>query len=136
MAYFVGVLFGQIIGAAIGALIGALFLQIATNIVSKFKPQYGMAYKAAFLGYASSFVVGLLFGFIVGVTGNEFGVGAIVASGVIGFFVASSIYSIVLKHPEKGPIGFGTACLVSVIQLVFSVIIFGGIGLIAYAIMA
>lgn len=133
MAYAIGSLIGQIVGAAFGALIGALIVQLATKIVAKFKPGYGMAYIAALLGYVGSLIVGFIIGLMVGITGNEFGGGPLVLTMIVGFFVQAAIYGPLIKSPEGTPIGFGNACMVSLIQLIIGGLILGAIVLIIAA---
>ena len=41
---------------------------------------------------------------------------------IIGFFVATVVYSLTFKHPEKGPISFGQACLINIAQFVIYII--------------
>jgi hypothetical protein len=41
----------------------------------------------------------------------------------IGFFSVATIYGIVIKNPERRPIGTGKACLVLLIQLTLTIII-------------
>jgi hypothetical protein len=134
MAQAIGQLIGQIVGSAIGALIGALIVQLACKMVVKFKPPYGMAYKAAFLGYVASVLVGFVVGFVIGASGQQFTGTSTVLLMVIGFFVQAAIYAPLIKHPETGAIGFGKACLVSLIQLIFGALLIGGIALVVMAI--
>jgi hypothetical protein len=136
VASVIGSLIGQIIGATIGALIGALIVQLATKIVAKFKPGYGMAYVAAFLGYVAGLIIGFVIGLMVGVTGNEFSGGPLVMTMIVGFFVQAAIYGPLIKSPEGTPIGFGKACMVSLIQLIIGGLILGAIVFIFVAVTA
>lgn len=127
-------LVGQIIGAAIGALFGAFIVQLACKMVAKFKPPYSMAYKAVFLGYIASVLVGFIVGFAIGASGQEVTGTSTVLIMVICFFVQAAIYTPLIKHPETGDaIGFGKACLVSLIQLIFGALLIGVIVLIIMA---
>jgi hypothetical protein len=132
-ATIIGQLVAKTVGAAIGALIGALFIQLGTKWIAKFKPSYGTAYLAAFLGYLASFVVGVVIGLFVGMSGHSFGGSPVVLSMVIGFSVAAAIYGLLIKHPETGPIGFGKACLVALVQLLLSGVILAIIVLVVIA---
>ncbi|MBD3337654.1 MAG: hypothetical protein GF353_01010 [Candidatus Lokiarchaeota archaeon] len=130
MVQAIGQLIGQIIGAAIGALIGALIVQLACKMVVKFKPPYGIAYKATFLGYVASVLVGFVGGFVIGASGQQFTGTSIILLMAIGFFVQAAIYAHLIKHPETGAISFGKACIVSLIQLIFGALLIGGIVLV------
>jgi hypothetical protein len=129
----IGQLIGQIIGAAIGALIGALIVQLACKMVAKFKPPYGMAYKAALLGYVASVLIGFFCGFVIGASGQQFTGTTTLLLIVISFFVQAGIYASLVKHPETGAIGFGKACFVTLIQLIFGALLIGAIVLFVVA---
>jgi len=118
MAYAIRSLIRLIFGAAIDVLFGALIVQHATKIVAKFKPRYGMACLATFLGNVASLIVGFLIGMIVDMTGNEFTGGPMVLTMIVGFFVQAAIYGPLIKSTEGIPIGFGKACMVNLIQLI------------------
>ena len=121
------ILIWQIVGAAIGSLIGALIVQLACKMVVEFKPPYGMAYKATFLGYVATGLVGFFVGFFIGLDGQQFTGTSTVLLMVIGFFVQAAIYAPLIKHPETGAIGFAKACYVSLILLIFGSLLIGGI---------
>lgn len=133
MAFLIGKIIGAIIGAAIGALIGALVVRFATNIVAKFIPPFSMAYKASFVGELATYLIGLLLGFIIGASGNQIGKVGYLLFVVIGFFVYAAILSPMIKHPETGPIGFGKACYVSLVQTITMIVIIGGVSLLVIA---
>jgi len=127
-------LIGQVLGAAIGALIGALIVQLATKLVAKYKPPYRMAYKAVFLGYLASAVIGFVIGLMIGASGGTFNETVFVMTMVIGFFAASAIYAPLIKSPANEPLGFGRACMVSLIQVIIGGLILGAILLIVLAV--
>ena len=127
MAYALGQIIGQIVGGAVGALIGALILQYATKWVAKYKPKYGIAYLSAFLGYTASVIVGFVIGFMVGAYGGEFSGGAFVLTMIAGFFVQAAIYSLLIKSPDNEPLGYGKACMVSLLQLIIGGLLLGAI---------
>jgi len=114
---------GQIGAAAALALVGALLVQLATKIVAKYKPPYGMAYKAAFLGDLS--VVVIIFVGTFGVEFNERSLFSRLAMIIAIPLVEAVIYTHLIESPEKQPLGFGNACMVSLIHsfLIFVVII-------------
>jgi len=58
MAQLLAVLIAMMAGVAISALFVAVVVQLATSMIFKFKPSYGMSYKAVFLGGSSPIMVG------------------------------------------------------------------------------
>ena len=126
-------LIGMLIGATVGALIGAVFVRLATRMVAGFTPPFGTSWLAAYLGFAASIIIVFVAGISLGASRGHVDASANILLMVIGFFVQAAIYGSLLKHPESGPIGFGKACLVSIVQLVAAAIIFGIIALIIYA---
>ena len=42
---------------------------------------------------------------------------------IVGFFVYAAVLGPLIKHPETGAIGFGKACLVSLVQVITMVVI-------------
>jgi len=113
----------QIFASAFGAIIGALIVQLATKIVAKYKPPYDMAYKATFLGYLSTVVI--IFVGTFGVEFNELSIFSRLAMIIAIPLVEAVIYTHLIESPEKQPLGFGDACMVSLIHffLIFVVII-------------
>jgi len=120
----IGQLIGMLIGAAIGSLLGAVVLQIATHWACKFRPPYGMAYKACFLVWAPSFVLGYATGFALGGAGVRLGWAGIIALEAVGVFFGAAIYGALLKHPDsRRSVGFGKGCVVSLFVLFVRVLI-------------
>ena len=101
-----------VLALALGAVIGAVFLQYIAKLVVKFKPPYGMAYKAVFIAGAVSVMVGLIFGFGLGVSGYENVQAIEPLMWPIGLVIATYVYGRVLAHPDTGPIGFGKAFMI------------------------
>jgi len=119
MVQVISHLIGGIIGAATGALIIAFVVQLATYITMKFKLTYRMAYKVAFLWYAPSGIIILGIKSIVGTLANQmFGVVLLLTTVISVFlFFPAYLYGILIKHPEKGAVGFRKGLLISTIQL-------------------
>ncbi|MDR1709007.1 MAG: hypothetical protein LBS70_04745 [Candidatus Accumulibacter sp.] len=122
-SYFIGYILGTVIGAAVGALIGAVIIRFIAKLVVKFIPPFGMAYKATFFGGVVTYLIGFVFGFIVGASGNTLSVTNYILLTIIGFFVYAAILGSIIKHPETGSIGFGKACLISLVQFILVIII-------------
>ena len=123
MGVLIGQIVGAIIGMAIGALVGALVVRFATNIVAKFVPPFGMAYLASFLGAVGTYLVGLILGQAMGISRNDMSGAQYLLLMIVGFFVYAAVLGPLIKHPETGAIGFGKACLVSLVQVITMVVI-------------
>ena len=113
----------QILAAAVVALLGALIVQIVCKMVAKFMPPYGMAYKATFLGYVASVLVGFVVYFVIGALGQALTGTSTVLLMIIDLFVQAAIYSTMIKHPETGAIGFGKACQMILVELIFGALL-------------
>jgi len=122
----------HILAVAVAALISAIFVRIACKMIAKFKPPYGMAYKAAFLGYLSSVLVGFGVGFVIGALGQSLTGTSAVLLIIFGFFVQAAIYSKMIKHPETGAIGFGKACQVIIVQWILGVVLMSTLAVIIW----
>lgn len=115
MAQFIGGFIGTVLGNALGALLGAFLVQFATNAVAKFKPNYGKAYLASFIGGLATNGLGFVIGFIVAASGNEISLVGYGILTIIGFLLYSWILGFLLKHTDTGAIGFKTGLLISLI---------------------
>lgn len=118
------------IGAAVGAFYGALIIQLGTKFVAKFRVPYRRAYIAAFLGYAVSFIVGLVLGIIYSRAGIGFNYGVLLFFMIVGFLTQAAVYSFLVKGQNGESLGFGKACLVSIIQVIAGIFLILFIGII------
>lgn len=116
----------QFLTGAVLTLFTALIVQFATSKVSGFKPKYGDAYLAAFLGFVVAFVIAPIMA-IAGI--GRSGVGMVLGILVI-FFIGSALYGWLLKHPSTGSIGIRKGMMVSLIQLVVVAVLVGGVMLV------
>lgn len=116
---------GQLFGAAVAVGVGALIVQFMTEKLANFKPAYGSAFLASLLGYLASYAIGFIVGFAV--TSNKGQTTGMVTllTLVIGFFVQATFYSFMLKSPEGVPLGYGRACIVSLVQLIVAALLIG-----------
>ena len=113
-----GQLMMNLAGAAIGSFVVALFVQLGTKKIVKFKPSYGMAYKATLLSSLSFLIIGFEVGLFASLSGHSFTYDPIMLTTIIGFLVGAAIYGTLIKHPETGPIGFRHGLLVELILLI------------------
>jgi len=114
----------------IWAICQALILQYVTKWVCKYKPPYGTAFKICLFANIVINIWRLLLGFIAdatmaqgGLESNEFILGSIIMRIVIAFSVYVGLCRKMLIAPEGGSIGFGNACLVTLILLTVSLVI-------------
>lgn len=116
MGETVWLLVGQVIGAAVGSLVGALLVQVATRIVAKFKPPYGMAYRAALFGVLAAMALGFVVG-LVAPPPERLLDGINIALFVAGFLIQSFVYGALIKDPSQAALGFHRGVLVALTQL-------------------
>ena len=114
---------GQIFGAAVGIGVGALIVQFMTEKLANFKPAYGTAFLASLLGYLAGYAIGFIVGFAVISNKGEMTSMVTLLTLVIGFFVQATFYSFVLKSPEGVALGYGRACIVSLVQLIVAALL-------------
>ena len=119
------------IGIAVIALIGALIIQLATRRVASFKPSYRDAYLTAFIGYFGAILVSIVLFITIGMSSGST-LEETTANGGIQFLVIVVytvfqivVYSLLLKHPETGKIGFPKGFLIFLIQLIPSSLMLG-----------
>jgi len=110
-------LWNTMIVASLGALIGALAIQFSTRIVASFKPSYLMAFRAALLGsIVTSLICMAINASMEPPPAGQLDWIKIVLLALTGLTVYTAVIAPLIKHPEKGSIGFKKAILVSVIQ--------------------
>jgi hypothetical protein len=124
-----GLLAMYLAGAAIGSFVIALFVQLGTIKIAKFKPSYGMAYKAAFFSSLSLLIIGFVGGVLFALFSvRSFAVDSIALDTtirffvgldtIIGFFLGAAIYGSLIKHPETDPIGLRRGLAIEFILLI------------------
>lgn len=125
MSALMGQLATQLIGVVLISIFVGWFVQFACKIVTGYMPPYGMAYMAAFMALLCAALLQFSSQFI----GNAFGIldpmalltGVVVAS----FMFQCVIYGTMLMEPKKGSIGLGNGILVSALETMFAIILFG-----------
>jgi hypothetical protein len=121
---FTGLIVALVI-IAICIVVGALIVQLATKMAAGFKPTLGNAVATVIVGLIASMIVGWVLQMLLGSTGSIVGL-------VVGFLVNAYIINMMIKQPAGGQMGFGKACLVSLIQyiiyIVLSVVLFFLVG--------
>lgn len=116
MAQLAGLLFSQLLAAGIGSLVGAFLVQLVARPIVGFRPRYGVAYRASFVGIIAGtsavFVIALMNGLTSWAQIDLANPGI----AVIGLVFAAIVYGRALKHPERGSIGPAKGLLIAVGQ--------------------
>lgn len=112
----------QLIGIAVGSLLAALLVQLATRLIAKYTPPYGMAYLATLLGTLVAFTLGFIVG-LIAPPGDEVFDSVNIGLFIVGFFIQSAAYGMLIKDGNRVPLGFGRGALVALTQLVMVALI-------------
>lgn len=119
MAQILAVLIAMIAGAAIIALVVAAVVQLAANMIFKFKPPYGMAYKAVFLGSLASITVTFITGLAAQQSPDRIADVVRALMPVLVFVAHAFVYGIVISQPHRGPIGLVKGLVVTLAMVLF-----------------
>jgi hypothetical protein len=118
------------VSVAVGITFGAMLFKSTIKWVAgaRFKPKYATAFVAVFFGYLANFIIGFVMGYCVGTVNNgHLTPDAIIVILIAGFFAQSGFYAIIIKDANSDPLPYGKACLASLVQIVFAVLIFAPI---------
>jgi len=134
-----GVLFGMLIGFVVTLLVGGLILKFSVKLLEKFSPSYGKCVLTVLLvgiaSFAVSFVMSMVFGLGAAGMGASADPAAAMASMgaatmlsslvtlVITFLLLATGVNLLIKHPDGRAIGFGRACLVSLLYVVIFMVL-------------
>jgi hypothetical protein len=122
------ILLGQCLFLAVLALAGALIIQFGTKLIAKFKPTYRAAYFTAFLSYLPLPVGIFIYRFVAGFFRHSLFVKDMTAvynptekiwAVPAAFLIPVIIYGLLIKHPEKGPIGFAKGLFLQCLNCAF-----------------
>jgi len=73
----------------------------------------------------SRYAIGFIVGFAVTSSKGEITGMVTLLTLVIGFFVQATFYAFMLKSPEGITLGYGRACIVSLVQLIVAALLIG-----------
>ena len=121
---FVGLLILLTIAVLFILLVLGMLLQWACKLVAGFMLANGLALKAASRAFLTWMVIVKIVDCIEGDADNLVRETAFFGGLVVGFLVQSAIYTKMLTIPETGPVSFGKACLISLMQLIFFVLVY------------
>lgn len=116
---------GQLLGATVAIGVGALVVQFATEKIANFKPPYGTTFLASLIGYLANYAISFIVGFVIVTTKGQVSGMVSLLLLVISFFVQATFYSFMLKSPDGVTLGYGRACIVSIIQLIIAALMIG-----------
>lgn len=106
-------------------LVGAFIVQLATKMAAGFKPGLGNAVATVIVGIILGGIINYVLQMLLGSTGSLIGL-------VVAFLVNAFIINLMIKAPGGGQMGFGKACLVSLVQyiiyIVLSIVLFFLVG--------
>lgn len=122
---FIGIVLVTVLLVALTSLVSAFTLQMATDESLKFTPSFGFSYRVSLQAGLIAVTICIALGILVGIAGKEFSVAGYAILCAIAFITNASVLSAKLSHPEHGAIGFGRACWLTTIQIVFSFMLVG-----------
>lgn len=145
-------------GAALGALlvffvvfvafyllVGGVVLKFSVKLIEKFSPSFGRSVLAVLLAGIVSFVASIVLALAFGlgsapadITNAETSVAAVGAASLmanlisfaIGFVALAFAVNLLIKRPDGSELGFGRACLVSVLYMAVMIVLFIFIGIV------
>ena len=109
-------LLGLLVFLVVCVVVGALIVQLATKMAAGFKPTLGNAVATVLVGIVLGGVINWLLQTLLGSTGSLLGI-------VGAFLVNAFIINFMIKTPTGGQMGFGKACLVSLVQYIIYIVL-------------
>ncbi len=98
--------------------VGALIIMLATRIAAGFVPKFLHAFLAALTVTILAFILSWVLNMVLGAGGL-----ASLISLVLVFLLNAAVINALVKTPTGMQMGFGKACLVSLIQIVIEIIL-------------
>ena len=103
---------------AVAIAVGAGIIMLATRMVAGFMPKFVSAVIAAIIATIAGGVVSYVLQMVLG----QSGLSSILAL-VIFFLVNSAVINAFVKRPDGAQLGFGKACLVTVVQIIIEIVL-------------
>lgn len=121
----------------LGLLVGGLVLKFSVRLIESFSPGYGKSVLVVFVSGLIGFVVNVVIGMALGVGasaatqgGDAAMAGAMMASlgasaiSIVAYlFVLAFFINLMIKHPDGRAIGYGRACLSSLLYVIVMVVL-------------
>jgi len=112
-----GLIYG-LIALIVGIAIGAGILMLSTRIVAGFTPKFPISAVTVIVEFIAAAIVSWILHLILGASS----IGSIIALIVI-FLVYAAIINALIKKPDGAQMGFGKACLVTLVEIVIEIIL-------------
>jgi hypothetical protein len=121
-----------------GLLIGGLVLKFTVRLLQGFSPGYGKSVLVVFLAMVAGFIVNIVLSMVMGVGSNAAlmggdeaamagammaSLGLMAISLLASLFITAFFVNLLIKQPDGQAIGYGRACLVSLLYLVVIVVL-------------
>lgn len=112
------VLVSILVALVVAVVVGGLIIMLATRIVGGFMPSFAQACIAALVAAIAAMILNWVIGMALGGSGMT----SIVCL-VLVFLVNSAVINAIVKRPGGASLGFGTACLISLVQIVIEIVL-------------
>ena len=109
---------GLLIGLVIAVVFGGVIIMLATRLIGGFMPSFVQACIAALVASVAAFILQLVLVMVMGGSGMS----SIVCL-VLVFLLNSAVINAIVKRPGGAALGFGTACLISLVEIVIWIVI-------------
>jgi hypothetical protein len=109
-------LLGILVFLVVCVLVGAFIVQLATKMAAGFKPSLGNAVATVLVGIILGGIINYVLQMALGSTGSLVGL-------IVAFLVNAFIINMMIKAPGGGQMGYGKACLVSLVQYIIYIVL-------------
>ncbi|MGH8042277.1 MAG: hypothetical protein ACREPN_09570 [Rudaea sp.] len=107
-----------IVAIVVCIAIAAGILMLATKLVAGFAPKFPISAATAVVEFIAAAVVSWILHMVLGM-----GMLSSLVSLVIVFVVYAAIINAMIKQPAGGQMGFGKACLVTLVQIIIEIVL-------------
>jgi hypothetical protein len=117
-------LVGGLAGTAGAIFGGALVAMFATRWLAGFTPKYWRMLLCIFTATVAAWAIGFVLGTLLRNNQAEVSGTVVLSASILGFFVQSGFYSMMITDPQGGTLKFGKSCLVTLVQVSAMAIVF------------
>ena len=107
-----------LVALAVAFGVGALIIMLATRLVAGFTPKFLMAVVAAIVETIAAGIISYVLNMVLGV-----GTLSSLLALVIVFVAYAAILNALVKRPGGVQMGFGKACLVTLVQIIIEIVL-------------
>lgn len=135
-----------VVVAVLFLFVGALVLKYSVSLIEKFSPSYGRSVLTVLLAGIISFVISIILVLVFGLGAAGMGTAmdseaAMASMGMVSilsnlisaalsFLVMAFSINLLIKRPDGSAMGFGRACLVSLLYMVVMLVLFVIVGIV------